>query len=35
MREIEAQRDAAIAIAGKAGNTVLLGGVATPLIQVK
>lgn len=35
MREIEAQRDAAIAIAGKAGNTVLLGGVATPLIQIK
>lgn len=35
MREIEAQRDAAIAIAGKAGNTVLLGSIATPLIQVK
>jgi regulator of protease activity HflC (stomatin/prohibitin superfamily) len=35
IREIEAQRDAAIAIAGKAGNTVLLGGSATPLIQVK
>lgn len=36
MREIEAQRDAAIAIAGKAGNTVLLGsGSATPLVQVR
>lgn len=35
MREIEAQRDAAIAIAGKAGNTVLLGSIATPLIQIK
>jgi len=35
MREIEAQRDAAIAIAGKAGNTVLLGGSVTPLIQVR
>lgn len=36
MREIEAQRDAAIAIAGKPGNTVLLGGGnATPLVQLK
>ena len=36
MREIEAQRDAAIAIAGKPGNTVLLGGGnATPLVQVR
>ena len=36
MREIEAQRDAAIAIAGKAGNTVLLGsGSTTPLVQVR
>lgn len=35
IREIEAQRDAAIAIAGKAGNTVLLGGTATPMLQIK
>lgn len=35
IREIEAQRDAAIAIASKAGNTVLLGGGATPLVQVR
>lgn len=35
IREIEAQRDAAVAIAGKAGNTVFLGGAATPLVQVK
>ncbi len=35
IREIEAQRDAAIAVAGKAGNTVLLGGAATPLVQVR
>jgi hypothetical protein len=35
IREIEAQRDAAIAIANKAGNTVLLGGNAIPLVQVK
>jgi regulator of protease activity HflC (stomatin/prohibitin superfamily) len=35
IREIEAQRDAAIAIAGKAGNTVFLGGGVTPLVQVK
>lgn len=37
MREIEAQRDAAIAIANKAGNTVLLSspGAATPLVQVR
>lgn len=34
IREIEAQRDAAIAIAGKAGNTVLLGSGATPLVSV-
>lgn len=34
IREIEAQRDAAIAIANKPGNTVLLGGPATPLINV-
>lgn len=32
----ELQRDAAVAIAGKAGNTVLLGGSgATPLVAVK
>jgi regulator of protease activity HflC (stomatin/prohibitin superfamily) len=32
----ELQRDAAVAIAGKAGNTVLLGGSsAAPLVQVK
>lgn len=31
----ELQRDAAVAIAGKAGNTVLLGGGATPLVSVK
>lgn len=31
----ELQRDAAVAIAGKAGNTVLLGGGATPLVAVK
>lgn len=31
----ELQRDAAVALAGKAGNTVLLGGSATPLISVK
>ena len=30
----EAQRDAALAIAGKAGNTVLLGGGAQPLVNV-
>lgn len=35
IREIEAQRDAAIAVASKAGNTVLLGGSVTPLVQVK
>jgi regulator of protease activity HflC (stomatin/prohibitin superfamily) len=35
IREIEAQRDAAIAVAGKAGNTVLLGGGAQPLLAVK
>lgn len=35
IREIEAQRDAAIAVAGKAGNTVFLGGGVTPLVQVK
>lgn len=35
IREIEAQRDSAIAVAGKAGNTVFLGGSATPLVQVK
>lgn len=36
MREIEAQRDAAIAIANKAGNTVLLSSPgATPLVQVR
>lgn len=34
LREIEANRDAAIAIAGKAGNTVLLAPGATPLVQV-
>lgn len=31
----ELQRDAAVAIAGKAGNTVLLGGGAQPLVAVK
>lgn len=31
----ELQRDAAVAIAGKAGNTVLLGGAAQPLVTVK
>lgn len=31
----ELQRDAAVAIAGKAGNTVLLGGNATPLVTVR
>lgn len=35
IREIEAQRDAAVAVAGKAGNTVFLGGAVTPLVQVK
>ena len=30
----ELQRDAALAIAGKAGNTVLLGGGAQPLVNV-
>jgi prohibitin 1 len=35
IREIEAQRDAAVAVAGKAGNTVFLGGGAVPLVQVK
>lgn len=30
----ELQRDAALAIAGKAGNTVLLGGGAQPLVSV-
>lgn len=35
IREIEAQRDAAIAVSGKAGNTVLLGGSAQPLVSVK
>lgn len=35
IREIEAQRDAAVAVAGKAGNTVFLGGAVTPLVQIK
>ena len=34
LRLAEIQRDTAIAIAGKAGNTVLMGN-ATPLVQVK
>jgi len=34
LRMAELQRDAALAIAGKAGNTVLLSGDSTPLINV-
>lgn len=37
MREIEASREAAIAVASKAGNTVLMSspGAATPLVSVR
>lgn len=35
IRLAELQRDTAVAVAGKAGNTVLLGGHATPLVPVK
>ncbi|WP_421883166.1 SPFH domain-containing protein [Methylibium sp.] len=35
IRLAEIQRDTAVAIGNKAGNTVLLGGSATPLVQVR